>query len=86
MVRIGTAYFYSSGESKYATLLTYIDPLFVSPLCIMILPIFFKLNGVWLAMPVAQIILMSLLSIIYYNTNIKKTDFYNNKEVYDTNN
>ena len=86
VVRIGTAYFYSSGESKYATFLTYIDPLFVSPLCIMILPIFFKLNGVWLAMPVAQVILMSLLSIIYYNTNIKKTDFYNNKEVYDTNN
>lgn len=86
MVRIGTAYFYSSGESKYAGFLTYIDPLFVSPLCIMILPIFFKLNGVWLAMPVAQIILMSLLSIIYYNTNIKKTDCYNNKEVYDINN
>ncbi|MEI0580421.1 MATE family efflux transporter [Brachyspira pilosicoli] len=77
IVRIGTAYFYSSSESKYASFLTYIDPLFVSPLCIMVLPMFFKLNGVWLAMPVTQIILLSLFFIIYYNTNIKKTCFDN---------
>lgn len=75
IVRLGTAYFYSSGESRYSTLLTYIDPLFVSPLCILVLPLFFNLNGVWLALPFSQFILIVLFILIFYNTNIKDKDF-----------
>lgn len=69
IVRLGTAYFYSSGNGIFATLLTYIDPLFVSPLCILILPIFFGLNGIWFAIPVAQIILLILFLLLFYKTN-----------------
>ena len=75
IVRLGTAYFYSSGESRYSALLTYIDPLFVSPLCILVLPLFFNLNGVWLALPFSQFILIMLFIFIFYNTNIKDKDF-----------
>lgn len=69
IVRLGTAYFYSSGNGVYSTFLTYIDPLCVSPLCILILPIFFGLNGVWFAIPAAQMILLILFALIFYKTN-----------------
>ena len=82
IVRLGTAYFYSSGESKYSAFLTYIDPLFVSPLCIVVLPIFLKLDGIWFAIPTAQFILIILFFFIYYNTNIKKNDIFD-KAVYE---
>ncbi|WP_300368598.1 MATE family efflux transporter [Brachyspira sp.] len=75
IVKLGTAYFYSSGESKYSTFLTYIDPLFVSPLCILILPLFFNLNGVWIAIPLSQFILSLLFFFIFYNTNLKNDNF-----------
>ena len=81
IVRLGTAYFYSSGESRYSTLLTYIDPLLVSPLCILILPLFLKLNGVWFAVPVSQLILAIIFLFIFYNTNLKNDNLIN-KAVY----
>ena len=72
IVRLGTSYFYSSGNGVYSTLMTYIDPLFISPLCILILPIFFKLNGVWFAIPAAQGILLILFLSIFFKTNNDK--------------
>ncbi|TKZ35538.1 MATE family efflux transporter [Brachyspira catarrhinii] len=69
IVRLGTSYLYSSGNGFYSTLMTYIDPLFISPLCILILPIFFKLNGVWFAIPTAQGILLILFLSIFFKTN-----------------
>ena len=72
IARLGTSYFYSSGNGVYSTLMTYIDPLFISPLCILILPIFFKLNGVWFAIPVAQGILLILFLSIFFKTNNDK--------------
>lgn len=82
IVRLGTAYFYSAGESRYSALLTYVDPLLVSPLCILILPLFFKLNGIWLAVPVSQFILTMIFSFIFYNTNLKSQSLIN-KAVYE---
>ena len=80
IVRLGTAYFYSSGRSVYSTILTYIDPLCISPLCILILPIFFGLDGVFFAMAMAQFILLILFLIIYYRT---RNDNIFNKAVYE---
>ena len=82
IVRLGTAYFYSAGESRYSALLTYVDPLLVSPLCILILPLFFQLNGIWLAVPVSQFILTMIFSFIFYNTNLKSQSLIN-KAVYE---
>ena len=79
IVRLGTSYFYSSGNGVYSTLMTYIDPLFISPLCILILPIFFKLNGVWFAIPAAQIILLILFLSLFFKTN---NDKILNKAIY----
>ena len=72
VVRFGTSYFYSSGESRCSSFLTYIEPLIVSPLCIIILTNFFGLNGVWFAIPLVQFILLVLFLILFYSTNIRK--------------
>ena len=80
IVRLGTSYFYSSGNGIYSTLMTYIDPLFISPLCILILPIFFKLNGVWFAFPTAQGILLILFLLLFFKTN---NDKILNKAIYE---
>lgn len=69
IVRLGTAYFYSSGNGVFSTFLTYIDPLFISPICILILPIFLGLNGIWVAIPAAQTILLILFLLLFYKTN-----------------
>lgn len=84
IVRLGTSYFYASGESKYSTILTYIDPLFISPLCIIILPYYFNLLGVWLALPFAQFILVLLFIILLDRhrinvQNISNIEFENGK-------
>lgn len=74
VVRLGTSYFYASGESKYSTLLTYIDPLLVSPLCIIIFPYYFNLTGVWIALPFAQVILVLLFIMLLnrHRNNIRE--------------
>ena len=77
IVRLGTAYFYSSGESIYSSILTYIDPFVVSPICIMILPLFFNLNGIWIAVPSSQFILILLFIIIFYATNKRNNNAVN---------
>ncbi|WP_295158836.1 MATE family efflux transporter [uncultured Brachyspira sp.] len=82
IVRLGTAYFYSSEEIRYSALLTYIDPLFISPLCILILPLFFKLNGIFFAIPISQFILLILFLFIFYNSNFKNDNLLN-KAVYE---
>ena len=79
IIRLGTSYFYSSGNGFYSTLMTYIDPLFISPLCILILPIFFGLNGIWFAIPTAQIILLILFLLLFFKTN---NDKILNKAIY----
>ena len=79
IVRLGTSYFYSSGNGVYSTLLTYIEPLCISPLCILILPIFFGLNGIWFAIPTAQIILLILFLLLFFKTN---NDKILNKAIY----
>ena len=80
IVRLGTSYFYSSGNGVYSTLLTYIEPLCISPLCILILPIFFGLNGIWFAIPTAQIILLILFLLLFFKTN---NDKILNKAIYE---
>lgn len=65
------SYFYSCGETKFSILLVYLDPIIFTPLCIFILPKFWELNGVWLSLPVAQLLIMILLAILFTAHTIK---------------
>ena len=49
------SYFYACGETLFSTLLVYSDPLLFTPVCILVLPGIFGLQGVWMALPLSLI-------------------------------
>ena len=61
VVRVGSVYFQASGRIIPASILIYGDSFCILPLCLLVLPLFFGLNGVWAAMPVSRIFLFGLL-------------------------
>lgn len=52
------AYSYSTKKLWISNILTYIDPLLFSPLCLVLLPMRWGINGIWLAMTVSQVLTM----------------------------
>lgn|GEM_PF-3314954 len=54
-VRITTSYFYATEKNALSYLLVYAEPL-DTLLMLLILPPMLKLTGVWLAVPIAQVI------------------------------
>lgn len=65
LVRLGSSYFYALGEVKKSSTLIYADPVVVTPLCLLILPLIWKLNGVWLVQVVPYVILSGLLVVMF---------------------
>lgn len=58
-VRITTAYFYATEKDKYSHMLVYAEPVCIL-LILIILPIFLGVFGVWIALPLSQIIMFIL--------------------------
>lgn len=54
-VRITTSYFYATEKTVLSYVLVYAEPV-CTLLLLLILPLLFKLEGVWLAVPVAQVV------------------------------
>lgn len=52
------SYYYASGQTRLSNILTYLDPLVLTPLFLCVLSGIFGLNGIWLAMLMAQILLL----------------------------
>lgn len=52
--RGSSAYFYAIEHSNYASTLVYLEPLLFTPVTMLLLPLIFDLNGVWLAVPITQ--------------------------------
>lgn len=52
--RCSSAYFYAIEHSNYASTLVYLEPLLFTPITMLLLPLIFSLNGVWLAVPITQ--------------------------------
>lgn len=61
VVRLFSSYFYATHQTKRSLLFIFGDPLVISPLCLYLLPLFAGLDGVWLAAPSAQLILVAVL-------------------------
>ena len=62
VVRLFSSYFYATHQTKRSLLFIFGDPLVISPLCLYLLPLFAGLDGVWLAAPAAQLILVAVLA------------------------
>ena len=67
VVRLFSSYFYATYQTKRGLVLIFGDPLLVSPLCLYLLPLVWGLDGVWLAAPIAQLILVALLGALLWN-------------------
>lgn len=68
VVKVSSAYFYSIGKTKYATLLIYGDTFFAMPLCLIVFPMIFKINGVWLSYTCTYFFMAIAASIMVFRS------------------
>lgn len=70
VVRVAGFYYQSTGKIGLASLLIYGDSFAALPLCLYTLPIWFGMDGIWLAMPLSRIILFLLLCYLWFGIKL----------------
>lgn len=60
IVRVTSAVFYATEKTRNSSILVYLDPCFLFPICLFALSSYLGLTGIWLAYPAAQILLSSI--------------------------
>ncbi len=65
IAKVGASYFQAVGKLHNASFLTYGDPFVLLPLFLWILPIFFGLDGVWVAMTFSNIALCLVFMLLW---------------------
>ena len=63
VAKLFSSYFYAVGESRLALFMIYADPCCITPVLLITLPLIFGINGIWIALPAAQGLLV--LSLLY---------------------
>ena len=66
VIRVAGYYYQATGKVLDSSLLIYGDAFFALPLCLFVLPLWFGLDGVWLAMPVSRVILFALVCHLWF--------------------
>lgn len=69
MLRVCTSYLYAINQSRQASILIYGEPLVLLALILYGFPWFFRLDGVWLAVPISQLLMM-VLSLYYIRLSL----------------
>lgn len=71
LVKWMCAYSYSINNIWIANILTYVDPLVFSPACLIILPMFFGIDGIWLSLTASQILacILGLILLFSYRSH-----------------
>lgn len=59
-VKFICSYYYAGGKTMISNLLIYVDPLILTPALLILLPKFFAVDGIWLSLTVAQLIVTAL--------------------------
>lgn len=72
LAKVGASYFQSVGSNANASCLTYGDPLILLPVFLWTLPRFLGLDGVWLAMPCANIALACIFIFMWRKESGRK--------------
>lgn len=70
----GSSMFTAFSNGKVSAIISFMRALVFVVVCVLLLPQFFGLNGVWMAVPVAE--LLGLLVTVYYNKKLKTTYQY----------
>jgi len=61
LIQVAAAYYQATNKITYSSLLIYGDTFCVLPICLFLLPIWFGIDGVWLALPASKSILFVVL-------------------------
>ena len=78
VIRVAAFYYQATGKIVKASWLIYGDSFLALPICIFTLPLWFGMNGVWLAMPISRLLLMGLLLYFWFGMKQEKnTQFIN---------
>ena len=72
IIQVAASYYQATNKIFYSSLLIYGDTFFMLPLCLFTLPIWFGLNGVWLALPVSRVLMLLGLMIMWGKRLYKK--------------
>ena len=62
IVRFSCSYFCAIGSPTASSILAYGEPLVIQPIFLFLLPLFWKLDGIWISYPVSMIV-MTILSL-----------------------
>ena len=60
ITRLTSAIFYATEKTKNSTLLVYIEPCLLLPIALLIFSYLFQTTGIWIAYPVAQVVLCGM--------------------------
>lgn len=71
VIRVAGYYYQATGKITDSSLLIYGDAFVALPLCLFALPLWFGLDGVWLAMPVSRVLLFLFVCYLWFGR--KKT-------------
>lgn len=72
VIRVAAFYYQATGKIVKASWLIYGDSFLALPICIFTLPLWFGMNGVWLAMPLSRLLLMGLLLYFWFGMKQEK--------------
>ncbi len=65
------SYAYSSQKTGLSNCITYVDPVLITPLCLLLFSKWWGMNGVWLSLPISQIV-VALFGFFMLTRSIKK--------------
>ncbi len=66
VVRVAAFYYQSTGKIADSSLLIYGDSFGALPLCLFTLPVWFGMDGVWLAMPLSRAMLFAMVVYLWF--------------------
>ena len=66
VIRVAGYYYQATGKITDSSLLIYGDAFVALPLCLFALPLWFGLDGVWLAMPVSRVLLFLFVCYLWF--------------------
>lgn len=72
IVKYICSYYYACGETNTSNFLIYLDPIFFTPVLLIVLPKIIGVNGIWLAMMLAQFFIAVLGTVVFVRKKKKQ--------------
>lgn len=78
IIRATSAFLYATQKNKFASILIYLEPCVLAPICLFLFPSLFGMQGVWVTYPIMQVILC-VIALVFKSPNLinKKEDLKN---------